>query len=101
MASQPNAIASSSKSHHHSNHHHTSQFPKAKQTNHHKEKHATPKHAEGDKDKRKEKLGPFEHRFSRLRLSVAPKFAADWLMGVREILDGLIMRQVNLIPLPD
>lgn len=36
--------------------------------------------------------GPFEHRVQRMRLSVPPKYAADWLAGVNETLDGMLMR---------
>lgn len=36
--------------------------------------------------------GPFEHRVQRMRLSVPPKFSADWMEGVRETLDGMLMR---------
>jgi len=36
--------------------------------------------------------GPFEHRVQRMRLSVPPKFAADWLEGVRETLNGMLMQ---------
>lgn len=36
--------------------------------------------------------GPFEHRVQRMRLSVPPKYAGNWLDGVRETLDGMLMR---------
>jgi hypothetical protein len=36
--------------------------------------------------------GPFEHRVQRMRLSVPPKFSADWLVGVREVLNGMLMQ---------
>ncbi|GMK56715.1 hypothetical protein CspeluHIS016_0305550 [Cutaneotrichosporon spelunceum] len=39
--------------------------------------------------------GPFEHRVQRMRLSVPPKYAADWLAGVNEKLDGMLMRYVG------
>nr|WRH23604.1 DNA-directed RNA polymerase I subunit [Naematelia aurantialba] len=45
-----------------------------------------------DKSKDKERSGPFEHHLSRMRLSVPPKYSGDWLTGVREVLDGMIMR---------
>lgn len=36
--------------------------------------------------------GPFEHRVQRMRLAIPPKFSADWMEGVRESLDGMLMR---------
>jgi len=43
------------------------------------------------KDK-SEKTGPFEHRTSRLRLSIPPRYGADYLAGVKDILNGMLMR---------
>ncbi|WVF66130.1 hypothetical protein IAT40_000869 [Kwoniella sp. CBS 6097] len=79
--SQPNAQASSSK--------HKSKKDKSHKkdrTESHKEhyQHHSSKH---DKS-------PFEHRLSRMRISVPPKFAGDTMSGVREKLDGMIMRYV-------
>ena len=48
-----------------------------------------------DKGKSKdksEKTGPFEHRTSRLRLSIPPRYGADYLAGVKDILNGMLMR---------
>ena len=48
-----------------------------------------------DKGKNKdksEKTGPFEHRTSRLRLSIPPRYGADYLAGVKDILNGMLMR---------
>ncbi|WVQ80314.1 hypothetical protein IAT38_002419 [Cryptococcus sp. DSM 104549] len=95
--SQPNATASSSK--------HKKDKTKSKSKHHHKEKAAAPSAPAADatgkkkdkKHKHKESKGdksPFEHRVSRMRMSVPPKFAADVMMGVREKLDGMIMRYV-------
>ena len=75
----PNAVASSSKKVQ-SKH---KVVDGAHQSGHKKETKSTGK---------KEKSGPFEHRLSRMRLSVAPKYSADWLVGVREVLDGMLMR---------
>lgn len=36
--------------------------------------------------------GPFELRNLRMRLAVPPKFSSDYLDGVRETLDGMLMR---------
>ena len=90
MPSQSNAIASSSKPHHHpSSHHHKIKSFKSK----HKDKTKRDKRKDGKQEKETEgRTGPFEHRLSRMRLSVAPKFSADWLIGVREQLDGMLMR---------
>ncbi|WVQ93758.1 hypothetical protein IAU59_000835 [Kwoniella sp. CBS 9459] len=83
--SQPNAQASSSKhkskkdkSHSHKKDKATSQ----KESHHH--------HSSSSKHDK----SPFEHRLSRMRISVPPKFAGDTMTGVREKLDGMIMRYV-------
>ena len=36
----------------------------------------------------------WQHQRSRMRMSIAPKFSADQLVGVRETLDALVMRYV-------
>ena len=73
------------KSKHHSSkpHHekHKSHHPREKREHRSKEKHHD-----------KEKSGPFELRSSSLRLSIPPKFGGDMLAGVKEILDGMVMR---------
>ncbi|OCF36187.1 hypothetical protein I316_02060 [Kwoniella heveanensis BCC8398] len=86
--SQPNAQASSSKqqskkdkSHSHSHSHKKDRTGSSHKEHHH---HGSSKH---DKS-------PFEHRLSRMRISVPPKFAGDTMSGVRENLDGMIMRYV-------
>ncbi|TYJ56729.1 hypothetical protein B9479_002499 [Cryptococcus floricola] len=85
--SHPNATASSSKH--------------KKDKSHKKDKHRDSKDKKDKKHKHKEvkKEGkhdksPFEHRISRMRISVPPKFAGDVMMGVREQLDGMVMRYV-------
>lgn len=40
--------------------------------------------------------GPFELRTQRMKLSVPPKFSSNWIDGVREMLDSLLMRWVVL-----
>lgn len=63
------------------------------------------KHSKRDKKERKERKekkrskhasssaeGPFEHRLQRMRLSIPPKFSADWSEGVREVLNGMLMQ---------
>lgn len=56
-----------------------------------KVKSSSSRHAEKD-GKGKEKKGPFELHTSRMRLSVPPKYSGDWMAGVRELLDGMVMR---------
>jgi N-methylhydantoinase A/oxoprolinase/acetone carboxylase beta subunit len=78
----------------------------ASSSTHHKEKRdkkerkAERKEKKDKKDKKERKAlmggagveGPFEHRVQRMRLSVPPKFAADWLEGVRETLNVMLMQ---------
>ena len=44
--------------------------------------------------KGKQRASPFEERLSRIRLPIAPKFSLNHLVGVKEKLDGMIMRYV-------
>lgn len=92
MSSTANAVASSSK------------LPKTKKSK--SGKHDKPngssshKHAKGangvkeggSKKSKSERTGPFEHRRMRMRLSVPPRFSGDYMVGVREQLDGMVMR---------
>jgi hypothetical protein len=76
MSGPPNAVASSSRS---------------------EKKHKSKSKDEERKDKGKskdksEKTGPFEHRTSRLRLSIPPRYGADYMAGVKDILNGMLMR---------
>ena len=106
MSAHFNAVASSSKPHKEkkskkdkSHKHKTTtngvsevdlnQNPSAK-----KSKHGT--HAHGHKSKHGSK-GPFQHQRSEMRLSLAPKYSGDQLVGVRDALDGLVMRWVFLL----
>lgn len=70
----------------------------------HRHHHHHKKHHKSGKD-RKDKIGggssshadklekwPFQHQRSCLRMSIAPKFAADQLAGVKEGLDTMVMR---------
>ncbi|WVN90965.1 uncharacterized protein L203_106210 [Cryptococcus depauperatus CBS 7841] len=65
-----------------------------------KEKHAKHEHKEkSKKDKKHKKIiegkhekSPFEHQLSRMRISVAPKYSGDVMVGVKEHLDSMIMR---------
>lgn len=41
---------------------------------------------------RKTREGPFEHRRSKMRISIPPKFGGDYMAGVHEILNSMIMR---------
>lgn len=77
MSATPNAVASSSTPH--------------KSQKKHKSKDKERKDKGKSKDK-SEKTGPFEHRTSRLRLSIPPKYAGDYLAGVQDILNGMLMR---------
>lgn len=77
MSAPPNAIASSS-THHKSHKKHKSKDKDRKDKGKHKEK--------------SEKTGPFEHRTSRLRLSIPPKYGGDYLAGIKDILNGMLMR---------
>jgi DNA-directed RNA polymerase I subunit RPA43 len=80
MSAQPNAVASSSSS-----------KPKSHKT--HKSKPKDKDRKDKGKHKEKsEKTGPFEHRTSRLRLSIPPRYGADYLAGVKDILNGMLMR---------
>ena len=81
----PNAHASSSKD--------ASKSKSHKEHREHKEK-SKHKHHDKDKKSEKSKSAPFEHRLSRMRLSVPPKYAGDWLAGVREVLNEMLMRWV-------
>lgn len=76
-ASTTNAVASSS-THHKSHKKHKDKKEKSKDKGKHRDK--------------SEKTGPFEHRTSKLRLSIPPKYAGDYLTGVKEILNGMLMR---------
>lgn len=58
----------------------------------HKHKSKSGKEHKSSKVKTSGVEGPFEHRIQRMRLSVPPKYAANWLAGVRETLDGMLMR---------
>ncbi|WRT63747.1 uncharacterized protein IL334_000670 [Kwoniella shivajii] len=86
--SQPNAQASSSK--------HKSKKDKS----HKKDKHTSHKHKDksssssGSSSSKNDK-SPFEHRLSHMRLSISPKFSLNMMEGVREKLDGMIMRYVS------
>ncbi|KAL1407075.1 hypothetical protein Q8F55_006488 [Vanrija albida] len=85
--SAPNAVASSSK--HKDRKHKDKSSKKSKEHKHkHHSKNKLPKAERSAVD------GPFEHRVQRMRLSVPPKFSADWLEGVCETLDGMLMRYV-------
>ncbi|KAK8845505.1 hypothetical protein IAR55_006218 [Kwoniella newhampshirensis] len=89
--SQHNAQASSSK--HKSESSKSKQHENGKSSKHHSsrntvERTTKPKSSKHDKS-------PFEHRFSRMRMSIAPKFGADVMSGVREKLDDMIMRYVS------
>jgi len=77
--SAPNAVASSSSIH------------KSDKKNKSKSKDKDRKDKSKSKDK-SEKTGPFEHRTSRLRLSIPPRYGADYLAGVKDILNGMLMR---------
>ncbi len=95
MSFRPNAVASSSKTHQTSHHHRSKSSSKHRDLD--KAKSSKPKKKSkekrhGDQREKGEKSRPFEHRLSSMRLSVAPKFSADWLIGVREALDGMLMR---------
>jgi hypothetical protein len=98
-----NALASSSK-------HKSKEHRKDKSSSKHKSKRdkkdGKSKSKHSSKDKHKERKGkggdkrgqgvgmdgPFEHRISTMRLSVAPRFAGDLVSGVKETLDGMLMR---------
>lgn len=82
--SAPNAVASSSK--HKDRKHKDKSSKKSKEHKHKSHKNKLPKAERSAVD------GPFEHRVQRMRLSVPPKFSADWLEGVCETLDGMLMR---------
>lgn len=82
--SLPNAEASSSK------HKHRSKDGKDKESKH-KHKHKSDKKSSNKKSSGTPE-GPFELRVQRMRLSVPPKFSADWLEGVRENLNGMLMQ---------
>ncbi|WVR03528.1 hypothetical protein IAU60_000520 [Kwoniella sp. DSM 27419] len=58
-------------------------------------KHKTKKDKSKHSSSSKSDKSPFEHRLSRMRMSIPPKFAADAMIGVREKLDGMIMRYVS------
>lgn len=95
--SDPNAHASSSKHHSKSSKKkHTSSKEKDSSSKHKQSSHSKHKSSKEKDDKKdkstKEKATPFEHRSCRMRLSVPPKYAADWLTGVREMLDAMLMR---------
>jgi hypothetical protein len=92
MSATVNAHASSSKDPHRQKHKKDKSKSKSKST-------PNPSSEKKRKSKTKDKdtSGPFEHRLSWMRLSVPPKFASDWLAGVREILDGMLMRYVGRI----
>lgn len=77
MSVPVNAVASSS-THHKSSKKHKDRKEKTKDKSKHKDK--------------SEKTGPFEHRTSRLRLSIPPKYGGDYLAGVKDILNGMLMR---------
>lgn len=82
MSAPSNAVASSS----------THQKPQKK---HKSSKDKDRKDKSKDKGKHREKsekTGPFEHRTSRLRLSIPPKYGGDYLAGVKDILNGMLMR---------
>ncbi|KAK1926056.1 hypothetical protein DB88DRAFT_480527 [Papiliotrema laurentii] len=73
---------------------------KSKDKDGHKHKHKHRDHDKSSRDKSSSssssssKSSPFEHRTTRMRLSIPPKYALDWLSGVREVLDGMLMRYV-------
>lgn len=104
--SAPNAEASSSRAlvKDHSKHksHKDKHRGGSKHEHKSKDKSTEKHHKEGKEKKRKDhdrhkdpnriSNHSFEHRESRMRLSVPPKFAADWLAGVRDVLDGMLMR---------
>lgn len=77
MSVAPNAIASSSTPY--------------KSQKKHKSKDKDRKDKSKHKDK-SEKTGPFEHRTSRLRLSIPPRYGGDYLAGIKDILNGMLMR---------
>ncbi|KAL7418815.1 hypothetical protein Q5752_006499 [Cryptotrichosporon argae] len=80
-----NAVASSSRPKEH----------KSKHSSKHKDRDASgvgKKHKKRSKPAAGSEGSPFELRVARMRLSVAPRFAGDWLAGVRETLDGMLMR---------
>lgn len=77
MSVPPNAVASSSTHKSHKKHK-SSKDKNRKDTGKSKEK--------------SEKTGPFEHRTSRLRLSIPPKYGGDYLAGIKDILNGMLMR---------
>lgn len=81
-----NAVASSSK--------HKDRNGKSKsKRKEHKSKHKHSKSSQPKVERANSQVeGPFEHRIQRMRLSVPPKYSADWLAGVKETLDGMLMR---------
>jgi len=76
MSGPPNAVASSSRS-------------EKKHKSKSKDKERKDKGKSKDKS---ENTGPFEHRTSRLRLSIPPRYGADYMAGVKDILNGMLMR---------
>jgi DNA-directed RNA polymerase I subunit RPA43 len=86
MEASVNAVASSSK------------LPKTK-SKHKSDKHKGHKRDKGAavngavlKKSKTERGGPFEHRRMRMRLSLPPRFSGDYMIGVREQLDAMVMR---------
>ncbi|WWC58225.1 uncharacterized protein I303_100763 [Kwoniella dejecticola CBS 10117] len=87
---EPNAQASSSK--------HKSKKDKShshKKDKSHKHKENSSHHVTASSSSSKSDKSPFEHRLSSMRLSIPPKFSIDMMEGVREKLDGMIMRYVS------
>lgn len=97
MEASTNAVASSSK------------LPKTKSKHKHGDKHSKhnghnhkhdkgvsgSKDIEGSKKKKKEKSekgAPYEVKTMRMRLSIPPRYSADYMGGVREQLDAMVMR---------
>lgn len=89
--STPNAHASSSKDHSKHKKKHSS---RDKDGHSRKDKHKSKGHSK-EKSEKKEKDTPWVHRRCRMRLSIPPKYADDWLLGIRDVLDGMLMRFVT------
>ncbi|WWD22458.1 hypothetical protein CI109_106949 [Kwoniella shandongensis] len=92
----PNANAQASSSKHKSKSKHHDSGTKSSSKHHNKSNGETTKSkSSSSSSSSKSDKSPFEHRLSRMRLSIAPKFGADVMSGVREKLDGMIMRYVS------
>lgn len=92
IMSTPNAHASSSKDHSKHKKHHAKDKDGHSHTHKHKSKSHGSKHSQPHE--KKEKASPWEHRKCKMRLSIPPKYAEDWLSGIRDVLDGMLMRCV-------